>query len=270
MDYEELRPYVLEALREIPDKQILNIVSMVDQRLLSKGFYKESTEWLHGTVGRHKMPEEDMEKIREIIGELLLEGVLMWGLNIANPEPPFLKVTKYGEEVLKAGEPTPHDPDGYLAYMKKEIEGVDETILTYVAEALQAYLKGLMLSSTVMLGAASEKAFLLLLDAYINAISELRQREDFQKKTQGPIKRKFDAFRDEVPKFRSSLPRSISDDLDIQLDGIFNLVRNCRNDVGHPTGRKIDRRLAFANLQLFIPFCKRAYNLIRFFQQNSA
>src|SRR6266568_4481908 len=208
------------------------------------------------------MPDQDLEKVREIISELVIQGILIWGWNLENPAPPFLRITQYGRESLRAGQPIPHDPDGYLSYLKKEIPTVDETILVYVSEALQAYLRGLTLSSTVMLGGAAEKAFLLLIDSYANAITDVRKQERFRKEASGPIKRKIDAFRREVATFRSRLPRSLEDDLDIQLDGILNLIRNCRNDVGHPTGRRIDRQLAYANLRLFVGYCKRAYDLM--------
>ena len=190
----------------------------------------------------------------------------MWGLNLENPGPPFLKVTKYGRESLMAGEPNPHDPDGYMAYLKKEIPHFDETILTYATESLQAYLAGLMFSSAIMLGGASEKAFLLLLHSYANSISDPERKKKFEKDCSGGIKRKLDAFGAQVPYFRSGLPPEVNDDLDIQLDGIFNLIRNCRYDAGHPTGRQMERQLAYANLRLFIPYCKRVCDLIGYFQ----
>ena len=40
-----------------------------------------------------------------------------------------------------------------------------------LAESLQAYLKGLMFSSAVMLGVASEEAFLALLETFTNALT---------------------------------------------------------------------------------------------------
>jgi len=58
------------------------------------------------------------------------------------------------ENLSKAGEPLSHDPDGYLAYLRSEVLANDSTIVTYIRESLQAYLRGLMLSSTVMLGGA--------------------------------------------------------------------------------------------------------------------
>ncbi len=268
MDYEELRPFVFSVLKQRPQTQIIEIISAVEQRLAQKGIYKDQPQWSSGVGGWHSMPEEDVEKVREIINDLVVEGALMWGVSFQEPGPPWVKVTKSGEKVLADGEPAPHDPDGYLGYLKREVPSIDETILTYVSEALQAYLRGLILSSTVMLGCASEKAFLLLVDAYTKAVTDDSKRARFEKESYGPIKRKLDAFRAEVPNFRDKLPSNLRDDLEVQLDATFNLIRTTRNDAGHPSGRKVERHLVYANLRLFPPYCKRVYELIQFFDQN--
>lgn len=216
------------------------------------------------------MPQDDREKVREIINDLLVEGIIGWGINESNPAPPHLKVSRHGKEVLKYGHPQPYDPDGYLKYLKKEIPNLDDTIFMYMAESLNAYLRGLMLSSTVMLGGASEKAFLLLRDSFLNSIADETKKNDMEKKIKErrTIKTQFIKFRSYLNRIRKDLPNHLSDDLDTQLDGVFNNIRNCRNDVGHPTGRKIERTLAFNNLRLFIPYCKRIYDLIEHFNNN--
>lgn len=270
MDYEELRPFVLDALKQKAETQVLELLDVVESIALAKGFYSDATPWTYGgQVTEHKMPQEDREKVREIIGEFVIEGILTWGINELNPGPPFLKVTEYGQECLKAGGTLPHDPDGYLKYLQSEIPTIDETIMMYVAESLQTFLRGNRLASTVMLGGASEKAVLLLIESFTKAISNPAKRKKFENEMKrSGILRKFEKFRRKLDLIKGCLPKSISDDLDIQLDGVFNLIRNCRNDVGHPTGRKIERKLAFANLQLFIPYCERIYELIDFFDRN--
>ncbi len=269
MDYEELRPLVLEALKQELETQIVTLLDATENIALTKGFYSEKTPWSYLGRAEHKMPKEDREKVREIVGNLVIEGILTWGVDELNPGPPFLKVTEYGKDCLAAGEILPHDPDGYLKYLNSEIPAIDETIIMYVTESLQTFLRGNLLASTVMLGGASEKAVLLLIEAFVDAISNPIERQKFEREIKrSGILRKFRKFREKLDSASGKLPKLISDDLDIQLDGVFNLIRNCRNDVGHPTGRKIDRRLAFANLQLLIPYCKRIYELIEWLNQN--
>lgn len=270
MDHEELRPLALEYLSKNPTTQVLNILNGVEHLAQQKGYYKDSPAWSYG-VTEHRMPREDREKVREIVNEFLIEGLLGWGINESNPNPPHLKVTSYGEVCIKEGMPQPYDPDGYLRYLKNEIPNIDDTIFMYMTESLQAYLRGLMLSSTVMLGGASEKTFLLLKESFIAAIADQKRREEVEKKfnTARGVKQQFDIFRQYIEQIRKTLPKNLSDDLSIQLDGIFNFIRNCRNDVGHPTGRIIDRSLAFNNLRLFMPYCKRSYELMAHFQTNN-
>lgn len=267
LDYEELRPIVLDALKAEPETQIINILNKTETIAISKGYYRDEPKWSYG-VTPHQMPMKDREKTREIINDLVVEGIIGWGIDERNPGPPFLKVTRYGQECLSHTGPQPYDPDGYLKYLKSEIPNVDDTILMYITESLSAYLRGLTLSSTVMLGGASEKAFLLLLESFTNSITDPTKKAQFEKNTEGPIKKKFDEFRNKIIPIRKTLPKPLSDDLEIQLDGIFNFIRTCRNDVGHPTGRKIERSLAYANLRLFVPYCKRIYELIDYFKKN--
>ncbi|MFA6072779.1 MAG: hypothetical protein WC758_01570 [Candidatus Woesearchaeota archaeon] len=268
LSYEELRALVLEYLKKSKETQILNILWGVDALALQKGFYSTSPTYYSSTSGEHKIPKEDREDVRLIINEFLIEGILSWGINESNPNPPFLKVTRYGEECLKYNQPQPYDPEGYLKYLKTEIPNLDNTIYVYMAESLNAYLKGLMLSSTVMLGCASEKAFLLLKENFLLSISDDIKRKSIENKMSWGIKKQFEEFRIHLKQIKSNLPKDMSDDLDIQLDGVFNFIRNCRNDVGHPSGRNIEKSLAFNNLRLFVPYCKRIYELIEYFKDN--
>lgn len=272
MDYEELRPFVIEYLRHTNDTDpldVMRIVSGTEAALLTRGEYRDAPETIYGTIGTHRMPMEDMEKVRQIISELVNQDVLTWGWDIVNPGPPSVRITAYGRRSLGSSGPTPHDPDGYIEYLKNRVPTLDSIIEQYVTESLQAFLRGLMFSSTVMLGGAAEKAFLLLVDSYTNALADSQKKKKFEKESYGFVKRKIDAFNKEVPRFRDQLPGPLRDDLSVQLDAAFNLIRTCRNDVGHPTGRQIDRRLAFANLQVFVEYCKRVYDLMDFFKPNS-
>ena len=62
-----------------------------------------------------------------------------------------------------------------------------------------------------------------------------------------------------------TLPDEIKENLDTNLDGIMNTIRNFRNDSGHPSGNRISREQCYVNLNLFVPYCKKAYQLIDFF-----
>lgn len=273
MDYEELRPLVLEAIKlqmSSGNLQLVDIINQTDTVARSKGFFVNVTPWRYGGFStEHYMPIDDREKVRQIVWELILQGILAIGLNEMNPSFPFVSVTEHGRQVLDSGQTLPYDPDGYLKRLKTEIPNLDPLIDMYVSESLQAYLKGLMFSSAVMLGVASEKAFLILLETFTNAIIDPTKKARFQRLQENMrTKHKFDQMKNEIVALRASLPRDLSEDLESQFDGIFNLIRITRNDAGHPTGKKIERGVAYTNLQLFILYCKRIYGLIDYFQKN--
>jgi|Deesub1362A_J573_1020465.scaffolds.fasta_scaffold03420_7 hypothetical protein len=246
----DLRAFVLEALRQEPSTQFGNVHRKV-----------------RDLAPDYNGPRDDLI-VREIIWELLVQGVLAPGINRVNLEFPWIHVTGYGMECLNANTILPHDPDGYLERLQQQVgRPLDDIVLTYVRESLLTFLAGHYLAATVLLGVASERCIDLLIETYLSAIADANRRATFKKKVKQAgrsVKRRFDALRDEL--LALALPLELQDALDIQLSGIFTLIRYSRNDAGHPTGRTVDRDVAYGNLLLFPQYCKRAYDLIDYFQ----
>ena len=213
----------------------------------------------------------DLLKLHEIFWELLIQGILSPGYDNSNVNLPFIHVTNYGKKCIEANFILPHDPDGYLTRLSNFVgQVIDDTIMIYLREGLLTFLGGYYLAATVMLGAASEQCIDLLVVAYSNAIAEPNHKLTFEKKISQAgrsVKNRFETIRSEL--LALSLPNHIKDALDIQLSGIFTLIRYSRNDAGHPTGRIIDRDLAHANFLLFPQYCKRVYDLIEHFKTNT-
>jgi hypothetical protein len=165
----------------------------------------------------------------------------------------------------------PHAPDRYLEKLQQRVgQTLDDIVLTYVRESLLTFLAGRHLAATVMLGVASERCVDLLVKAYLSAIADANRKAAFERKVKRAgrsVKRRFDALRKEL--LALTLPAELGDALDIQLSGIFTLIRYSRNDAGHPTGRTVDRDVAHGNLLLFPQYCKRVYDLIDYFQTAS-
>ena len=189
-------------------------------------------------------------------------------MNELNPNFPYIIVTEYGQKILSSGEILPYDPDGYLANLNNEISNLDPMIVMYVTESLQSFLRGLMFSSAVMLGVASERAMILLLETLTDAVIDptkkkqlLRLQESYR------IKKKFDRVKSELMAIKNKLPRKTYV-LESNLDGVFNLIRMTRNDAGHPSGKIIERDYAFVNLRLFPHYCRTVYELVDFLKIN--
>jgi hypothetical protein len=251
MDKTALRPLVLDVLRREPETQFTDVENEI--RRITQDF--QST---------------DLLKLHDIFWELLVQGILAPGFNSDNVKLPFIHVTDYGKKCIEANSILPHDPDGYLKRLTNLVgQPIDDTVMTYVREGLLTFLGGYNLAATVMLGVASEQCIDLLIEAYSNAIAIPNQKSAFEKKINQAgrkVKNRFDAIRNEL--ILLNLPSPLKDALDIQLSGIFTLIRCSRNDAGHPTCRVIDRDMAHGNFLLFPQYCKRVYDLIEYFKAN--
>jgi hypothetical protein len=263
---------VLVALKKLyrPESHF-NYVDLIDgteRDAVDKGFYKDAhTYYIFST--QHLMPKEDREKVRQIIWDLVMAGILVPGADEHNLKLDYLRVTPYGAAVLSSNQYIPYDPDGYLKEIKIKIPNLDPVIETYIVESLQTFIRGNYLASAVMLGVASEKGILLLIEAYINAIDDASRKEKMQKEMDESfsILSKFKVLDREFNLIKKDLRANVADDIDIQVNSIFNLIRITRNDAGHPTEAKIDRRRAYSNLQVFAEYCKRIYDLIDYFKK---
>ena len=262
---DEMRPLVLQALSNCPQTQYLNLCRQVAYVAVQKSIVPNPLG-KNATNNDFELCNKDEIRVREIIWDLVVERVMTIGNN-NGPAWPWLSLTEYGQIIVKSTEPTPHDPSGYLSRFQKAIPEIDPVILTYLLESLQTYRINAVLSSTIALGCASEKALLLLIDAYKNAIIDMEKRETFRKKVDGKYaKIQFDEIRHRIKSL--SLPHDISDGLDTALFGIFDMIRKNRNSAGHPSGEAIPRDQIFASLQVFITYCKTVYQLINYLNEN--
>jgi len=252
MEKTDIRPLVLNILRLEPETQFADVENEI--RRIAPNY--QSVDEL---------------KLHDIFWELLIQGVLAPGINSNNVSLPFIHLTDFGKKCIEANSIIPHDPDGYLKRLEMLVgQPLDNTVLTYIREGLLTFLGGHYLASTVMLGVASEQCIDLLIEVYTNAIVDPSKKLVFNKKIKQAgrsVKNRFDTIRDEL--LALSIPSHLKDALDIQLSGIFTLIRYSRNDAGHPTGRLIDKDLAHGNLLLFPQYVKRVYGLIDYFKNNS-
>lgn len=265
----ELKPLVLEAFKRSPQTQYVNLCNQVASIAVEKNIVANlrGNSIING--GGFNLSGKDEDSVRELIWNLVVERVVTIGMNNSNPAWPWLSLTDYGLEVVKSTEPVPHDPTGYLKRIKETIPQIDQVILVYLEESLNTYNINALLSSTIALGCASEKALLLLIDSYTNSIQNIERKTKFKNDTKGRmIKRQYEEFSKCITNLIGNMPSNISDGLNTVLLGVFEMIRNNRNDAGHPTGKSIPKEFVYANLQVFIPYCQKIYQLIDYFDNN--
>lgn len=260
----QLREWIYERLR----KQPLDASGLELAGVAREIYGRVNPSQQLRPMGAHEIPSHISDAVRGVIWELIIQGIVIPGTGIGSgagsPELPHFQVTEWGKKCLASGEFTPYDTGKYIERLKMKVQHVGSTVILYLTESLTCFRGASYLGSAVMLGVAAETVLLSLRDAVHAALDTQAKKVRFAADTDGrPAKRIYD----EVRKRLDPLMRQISDDLgkeDItaELTGIFDLIRKTRNEVGHPTGRKVEREEAFALLQLFPSYCDAGYAVI--------
>ncbi len=211
-----------------------------------------------------RLSPADSEKFLEVFWGLFREGIITLGFNDANRNFPFYRVSEFGKKLLDGGQAYFfHDVSSYEKVIKNQIPNIDNVTLIYVKEAMQAFKTGCILSSSVMLGVATEHTFMLL-------IEKISQNPNYapifdKVNKERTILAKINKFKNILEQNMQSLPSEIKEDIDTHFAGILSIIRNFRNQSGHPTGNIIDREQAYILLQLFVPYCRKMYQLMAYY-----
>jgi len=216
------------------------------------------------------MSSSNSDIFLEVFWDLFRQGIITLGLNDlkGNRQFPFFRVSAHGKKILEnQAVYFYHDVSSYETVIKQQVPNIDDITLIYLREAMESFYSSCYLSSSVMLGVASEHTFLKLLEKIENNAKYSSKFQTVFKERN--ISRKFAEFKknlnQEINQNNINLKPEIKENLDSNLDGIMNTIRNFRNDSGHPSGNIISREQCYVNLNLFIPYCKKAYQLIDYF-----
>lgn len=212
-----------------------------------------------------ELSSHDKAIFLEVFWDLFRQGIITLGLNDSNPEFPWFHVSEYGNKLLQGQNIYfYHNTETYEKLILSEIPHIDNVTMVYLKEAMQAFMSNCILSASVMLGVATEHTFLKLLETIeANPVHQTTYANVFSEKT---ILQKFNKFRNILDQNMKPLPSDVKEDIDTNFAGILSMIRNFRNSAGHPTGKIISREQCYVLLNLFIPCCRKMYQLINYFK----
>ena len=267
--------------RRLISKYLVSLSSRPDTPFEMKDLENEVGRWYSEEQGgRNTPPNADwtiqlgpngITRVHEAIWDLIVQRVLtlsrfndQWHPQAQNWK--YLRLTEYGAEVVREQRWSPYDPDGYLKELKGQSPRVFSLCQLYVAEALTCFRGGAYIATSVMLGAASEGAMLDLFERLVGAMKangRMPEVDDYERKLskEQSFYKKYELFNRRFSEVRPKVPGRLTDDLDGQMIGVFHLIRQYRNEAGHPTGTAVERLDAFRNMTLFISYCKRIESL---------
>lgn len=232
--------------------------------------YNEQLPAWHDNRGSAVTIHPNLEgQILDIVWDLIIEGVLRPGQGMDGDSTtyPHIHLTEYGKKVVN-GQLTPYDPEGFLKRLLAEVPKADPVIIRYVEESAAALRQSCLLSSTVMLGVASEQAFLLLTEAYADALNPADQAAFTTKMGKlRSIKQQHEEFMDWWErKLREQAKKAHDSDwltgVESSLYFVFGYFRDNRNQAGHPTDKAYSRETCFAHLIIFPTYLRLLYELM--------
>ncbi len=272
-----LRALVLEVLSHTPKTQIVSAINDVERLVVERDLFPSSDDCQRLDVDYHYYQEKQLNPIdkltiNEIIWDLLIERVVTPGFDASNPNLPFFRLTEFGKDHISQSAPHYYDPQGYMEFLKNIVQNLDPVIEQYIVESLNCCRRQLFFASAVMIGAAAEKAILLLLQAITDSMSNpSKERKAVQLLDRPNLPEIFDTIRKTLnPLIKAkTIPYSVHQGCTEHLMSLFEMIRVQRNDAIHPITGQVDRTKVFLSLQTIPTALESINRLIEWFGSNS-
>jgi hypothetical protein len=272
-----LRSLVLEVFKKTPRTQATSIINDVERLVKERDLFprKDECERLkvdYNDYQQKHLNPTDRFTILEVIWDMVSERIVTPGLDQSNVNFPFVSLTSFGEHVISQSTPHYYDPDGYIMFLKGIAPNLDPVIEQYVLEGVNCFRRQLLFASAVMLGAAAEKAVLILLEAIAKATNDPRRKKEVEHLLEGArLPTVYDKILDTLTPLTKSgrIPYSIHQGCSEHLMSLFEMIRVQRNDAVHPEAGIVSKDKVFLSLQTLPVAIGLVYGLIGWLESNS-
>jgi hypothetical protein len=187
--------------------------------------------------------------------ELFRTGVLAWGFNLNNPNPPHFHLTETGLRALANATRDPSNPAGYLQHIQTRGR-LDPIALSYITEGLECYVVGLYKAAGVMVGVAAEAVVLELRDVVVDQMTQrqLPVAGDLNSWKVLTVTRALGRVFDTHLKPKTQ--HELWERYDANWSAFAGQIRMVRNDAGHPTSiAPVTEDAVHASLLIFPELC---------------
>jgi hypothetical protein len=214
-------------------------------------------------------PKADKHDIAEAVwGLLARQRIYIDHTGNKDPSYWFIRLTAAGKAAIADEDWNPENVARFLRRLRERPPVVEETVIMYAAEALRCYESECYLASAVMLGVASEAAFLDAAEACAGWLGG-KDGEHLAGVLSKPSTRlvaRFQEFRKRLEPRKGELPEELGDSMSLTLDSVLDAIRLTRNEAGHPTGKAMVREDQFIALQMFGRCVRRLYEMKAYFE----
>ena len=216
-------------------------------------------------------------RVIEVMWNMSTTGIL---ISIKYPSEPHLgidhadfRITTWGRQCLERPDNFHHDPEGYVIALRAASSKVDAVIVQYAMEAMKCFKQGLIFAASVMIGAAAEKAILILFESVIEAAQDPNTIARLEKEMRGTAKLPtiYRHILDITEKYRKDIEGFDSrayESSRYHVISLFDMIRRQRNDAVHPATAKVESNEVFLSMTSLPLALQVIYRLHAFFEAN--
>lgn len=211
------------------------------------------------------------EDIAEVVWTMAGSGLAFIDMSKRPADYWRWRLTRSGRKVAQDERFNPDDPQQYLERLKATIPDLSSVVFLYIDQAINCYVARCYLASAVMLGVASEAAFLEMAHAATSWLPGTTG-ENLKKVLENPRQNyidKFREFRKRIESEKNRLPAELTDNMALNFDAVLDALRIYRNEAGHPTGKIITREDQYISLHMFARYLLKMYQFRNHFIANS-
>lgn len=218
-------------------------------------------------------PNPEDHRISEIVSFLsndlywlgIQRGIIIpWGKSLLDE----IKVTEFGEKYLSLMEDHYFDSHKYIESLDHDVQEIDAEVLMFTSESMRAFDSFCDNASMVMLGCASEKLILVMIDSLIKKTPSNKNKQpkfvDFYEN-----KRPFSQILNEFIKYIESHNKELfppNGDLwevfNNKIKPMSAIFRIERNNSGHPRLKKVNHKNMSYYLHIFRFYIIACYEII--------
>ena len=237
-------------------EEIRNTILKIFQERSSSNQSLSSSNVLEDARNRLNLISRESEQLLlTIFYDMFRTGYIAWGLDIANPNPPWFHLTEQGRTALSTYSIDPVNQEGYIAYLQSN-SSLSDVSISYVKEALKTYNADCWRASAVMLGAALESAILDLRNKLVNNLGEENVTSKLKNKNSS-IKVTIKAIESKLNEYKAAMDYDLKEWYDELWSSMILLIRKARNDAGHPSSLiSVTPELTHASFLRFHPLAK--------------
>lgn len=264
--YQHTKALLLEYLKDHPKGQYVECAEGVVRLAAQKGLMGQQAP-----RGRERTHVREL--VRQLLWQLLVQGIIVFGMDESNQNWPFYRLTGHGSDVVDGQRSQPYDPDNFLSEFLELNPKADSTVLGYLKEAVRAFNHDCPMSAAMMVGCVSEKVILILHEAFEEALSDPEEKEKFQRSYHWTIHSRYKALKSGLDAMATHkrFPRNLAEAVASELPSAFEIIRRHRNAAGHPTlNMGINPDTVFLNLRILSEYVRCIYALVEYVEANGA